>query len=312
METTQATTNVSPLRYRVSRKLNLFLAKRLSVPRVLAIRLSRVLNVALTPVQQIRRRARAREIAGGSQRLQIDKASGYALLSPEQLPEIDPAVRCAKRVYEQKSRANELERYDGGKSRKNVLVYAGQGTEMCAYREIMQLALCRPVVDAVTTYLGEVPVLNNVSIMVSVPNERVSGSQLYHLDFEDETQIKFFVYVEPVGEDNGPFTFVPADRSQTVIEALNYDRSRLQIDEVASVVGADGQCRMVGDPGSAFLVDTSRCLHYGSNKNKETRVAIMIQYTKHTVPEQPPIRWPAEALIRDFALDDTQAMLVTL
>jgi hypothetical protein len=310
MDATYATADASPLRYRVSRKLNLFLAKRLSVPRVLAIRLSRLVNVALTPVQQIIRRARARKIGSGPQRLQIDKTSGYALLSPEQLPEIDPAIRCAKRVYEQKSGASALERYDGGKSRKKILVYAGQGAEMCAYPEIMKLALCRPVVDAVTTYLGAVPVLNNVSIMVSIPNDRESGSQLYHLDFADETQIKFFVYVDSVGEENGPFTFVPADRSQTVIKALNYDRNRLQIDEVASVVGADGQCRMVGDSGSGFMVDTSRCLHFGSNKNKETRVAIMIQYTKHTVPEQPPIKWPAAALKRDLALDDIQTMLV--
>jgi hypothetical protein len=302
----------SPLRYRFSRGLNLFLAKKVQLSRVAAIRTCSILNTVLSPNSQMQRRAKAKMLAARERELEIDKSAGYCLVDQTQLPEIGPAIKAAKRIYKEQSAAGDLSRYDGGKSAKRHLVYAAQGREMCQHTDIMRLALSRQVIDAVSAYLGTVPVLNNVAIMVSVPNETEKGSQLYHLDFADENQVKFFVYVDPVEEDNGPFTFVPADISRALIRELGYDRGRLQIDDVTRAIGEDGQRKMTGKAGSGFLVDTSSCLHYGSNKNTKTRLALLIQFTKHTVPEQPPIKWPAQALAEELGLDDVQTMAVTL
>ena len=156
----------------------------------------------------------------------------------------------------------------------------------------MRLALARPLLEAVSTYLGSFPILNDVNVMVSLPNDSEVGSQLYHLDFADERQIKFFLNVDLVSEDNGPFTFVTASDTQRLIDKFNYDRGRLSIEEVTDAIGEDRQLKAVGPSGSGLLVDTSSCLHYGSNKNNTTRIVVLVQYTDYYVPEQPPTNWP--------------------
>ena len=116
------------------------------------------------------------------------------------------------------------------------------------------------------------PLIGNASILVSIPNESEVGSQLYHLDFADEKQLKLFVYADLVTPDNGPFTFTPIAATEKAIATYGYDRGRLSIDEVRQAVGADGEIQVTGPAGTALLCDTSRCLHYGSNRNKTVRI----------------------------------------
>ena len=306
----------SPLRYRISCGMNLFLAKRLKVPRIPAIRIARAFNIMATPFAQMRRKRLAQDIIrerhAGTRQIVIDQRNGYAFVAADALPEIGPAVAEAARVYAAAAGKHALELGNQGTSRKTFMQYAANGADTSQCRDIMKLALARPLIDAVTEYLGEVPVIGNASILVSVPNESQVGSQLYHLDFADEKQIKFFIYADAVTTDNGPFTFTPAPVTGELVKAYNYDRGRLSIEQVQKAVGADREIQVTGPAGTALLCDTSRCLHYGSNRNKTTRVVILIQYVSLAVPEQPPVVWPVEDLARDLNLDPIQKMALSL
>lgn len=306
----------APLRYRISRKLNLFLAKKLKVPRVSAIRIARTVNILAKPFTQIQRRRAAEEIirrrAGTSPAVTIDKKEGYAFTSPKEVPEIAGAIAEAAGIYRAAAEKQALERVEGGTSRKAFMMQAAEGAAMNRYTDIMRAAVSRPLLDAVTEYLGEVPILGNVTIMVSVPNNSQVGSQLYHLDFADEKQVKLFIYVDEVTQENGPFTFTPISVTNELIKAYGYDRGRLTIDEVEKAVGSDKEIQVTGPAGTALLCDTSRCLHYGSNRNKTTRIVLLIQYVAHAVPEQPPAVWPVEDIAKRIPLDDIQRMALTV
>lgn len=306
----------APLRYRISRKLNLFLAKKLKVPRVSAIRIARTVNIIAKPFTQIQRRRAAEEIIRQRARTQpavtIDKKEGYSFTSPKEVPEIADAIAEAAGIYRIAAEKQALERVEGGTSRKAFMMQAAEGAAMNRYTDIMRAAVARPLLDAVTEYLGEVPILGNVTIMVSVPNNSQVGSQLYHLDFADEKQIKLFIYVDEVTQDNGPFTFTPISVTNELIKAYGYDRGRLTIDEVEKAVGAEKEIKVTGPAGTALLCDTSRCLHYGSNRNKTTRVVLLIQYVAHAVPEQPPAVWPVDDIAKRIPLDSTQRMALTV
>src|SRR5262245_33063186 len=93
----------APLRYRVSRKLNLFLAKKLKMPRVSAIRIARTVNILARPFTQIQRRRAAEPIirarATSKPAVVIDKKEGYTFTSPEQVPEIGAAIAEAAGIY---------------------------------------------------------------------------------------------------------------------------------------------------------------------------------------------------------------------
>jgi ectoine hydroxylase-related dioxygenase (phytanoyl-CoA dioxygenase family) len=306
----------APLRYRFSRKVNLFLAKRLKVPRVPAIRIARTFNILARPFSQLQRRrvaeAIAKERAAAKPVVTIDKKEGYAFTSPAQIPELGPAIAQAASIYQEAIRKASLDRVEGGTSRKAFMMQAAEGAAMARHADIMRAAVARPIVDAVADYLGEVPVLGNVTIMVSVPNETQVGSQLYHLDFADEKQIKLFVYVDEVTKDNGPFTFTPVSVTNELVKKYAYDRGRLTIDQVEQAVGAGKEIQVTGPAGTALLCDTSRCLHYGSNRNKTTRIVLLIQYVAHAVPEQPPAVWPVDEIARQIKLDDVQRMVLTV
>jgi hypothetical protein len=300
-------------RYAASRNLNLFLAKRLGVPRVPAIRISRAVSIGMNPFPYMHRPELARRLgAPAGEAIAIEGPRGCAAIAPDRLPEIGPAVRQGMEVFRESERTGALQRYDHGASRKEFLVYATQKRATAQYLDIMRLALARPVLDAVSRYLGAVPILSDVSVMVSLPNLSEIGSQLYHLDFADDRQVKLFVCVDDVTDEHGPFTFLPANDSERVVEGLHYDRGRLTIEDVQAFVGPGKEIKLVGAPGQGMLVDTSRCLHYGSRQNSKTRVMLLIQYTDIYAPELSPAAWPVDTLSRALDLDEIQRLAISL
>jgi hypothetical protein len=300
-------------RHAASRGLNLFLAKRLGIPRVPAIRISRALSIGMNPFPYINRPGLAKHLgAAPSDAIVVNKFDAYTPISPDRLPEISAAVKQGMEVYRTRERSGELQRYDHGASRKEFLVYASQKSETAQHLDIMRLALARPILDAVTRYLGTVPILSDVSIMVSLPNLSEIGSQLYHLDFADDRQVKLFVCLDEVTDEHGPFTFLPAQQSQSVVDGLRYDRGRLTIEEVERFLGPGKAIALTGQPGQGMLVDTSRCLHYGSRQNSRTRVMLLVQYTDYYAPELMPADWPMERLVCALDLDEMQRLAISL
>jgi hypothetical protein len=113
------------------------------------------------------------------------------------------------------------------------------------------------------------------------------SSQLFHVDPEGLTQVKFFINVFDVGEGEGPFTFIPADETARIIYEVNLLRQQhgkqhagRYLDDEISAVGADGSIvRVTGPRGSGVAVDTSRCLHLGSRVSPGSfRLCLYIQY----------------------------------
>ena len=302
-----------PIRYSLARALNLFLVKRLGFSRESGLSAGRAVNIALAPFASAPRRRAARTIANqATTPFHIDPEEGFAFPDLAVLSEFAPAIEQARVATRVAMQANELQLYDNGMSRKQFLVYALPGGEVARCDAIMRLVLARPIIDAVSIYLGAVPLLNSVDLMVSLPNASDVGSQLYHLDFADDRQVKLFICLEPVTPDHGPFTFVPAGASRRIVEALDYDRGRLTIEQVTAEIGESAQIAVTGGVGRAVMVDTSRCLHYGSRHNRQPRLMLLAQYSDFHVPEQPPVRWPASEIAARLGLDPVQRMVLTV
>ena len=70
--------------------------------------------------------------------------------------------------------------------------------------------------------------------------------------------------------------------------------------------------KATGPAGKGLMLDTSRCLHYGSRGNTIERLVLMFQYTSFYAPKS---RWPdwANALAgRDIPLDRFQKLALGL
>ena len=145
------------------------------------------------------------------------------------------------------------------------------------------------IVQLLTRYLGELPILTDVLLTLSRPSDADLGySQLWHRDYDDTRTLKVFVYLTDVCDTlDGPFTFLPGTLSDRIGITL---RSHLPDSKVFARINSGDAKEMLGPALTVFVCQTSRCLHMGS------RIAAghsRLMYTATYVPA--PMTYPAYA-----------------
>ena len=125
------------------------------------------------------------------------------------------------------------------------------------------IALQPELVSVVAAAMGEVPRLDYVLLTLSLnTNKELSYSQLWHRDHDDTKVIKLFFYLTDVlSPEDGPFTFIPKQASDKLGFRL---KSHLSDDQIDRWISKTAVTAMYGSRLSAFMVETSRCLHMGS------------------------------------------------
>jgi hypothetical protein len=132
----------------------------------------------------------------------------------------------------------------------------------------------------VAEYLGCFPTLTYVDIWYS-PNEnatQLDGSQLFHLDHEDLTQLKCFIYIDEVGPSHGPLRLLNASDSARLVSRLDYRTTESEKRVPDEQLNGEPVFVATGPRGSTLLADTSRCFHAGSRGGGKPRLAIVYQY----------------------------------
>jgi hypothetical protein len=224
---------------------------------------------------------------------------GYSLLPPNHFTDMPAVLSTCRRLFERRiagsegaveatgiERAGQLKvRAEKREHLRNLL----DNDDLRQHPDLVDFALSGPVLGVAAKYLGTVPHLNRVDLLYSVArqgDEKVA-SQLFHVDPEGLTQVKFFINVFDVDEAQGPFTFIPADETARVIQEVGELRrrqgkqhaGRYLDDEIDAVHAAGAIVRVKGSQGSAVAVDTSRCLHLGSRVQPGAfRLCLYLQY----------------------------------
>lgn len=141
---------------------------------------------------------------------------------------------------------------------------------------LFSTAVDERVLTAMMQVMGMVPHLESVDILASKhTGTTLSASQLWHYDVNDERIVKLFVYLNDCGPRNGPFTFIPAGNSQRVARAVGH---YVHDEYIETFVPRDQWRAVEGAAGTAFLIDTGRCYHFGS-RSAETRYAYVATYS---------------------------------
>jgi hypothetical protein len=125
------------------------------------------------------------------------------------------------------------------------------------------VALQPELVSVVAASMGEVPRLDYVLLTLSRhSSKQLSYSQLWHRDFDDTKVIKLFFYLTDVASPNdGPFTFIPGPDSDKMGFRL---KSHLHDDQIFRWIPKSAVKAICAPRLTAFMVNTSRCLHMGS------------------------------------------------
>jgi hypothetical protein len=205
--------------------------------------------------------------------IEIARERGFARVEAGRLTLANEVVREANTLIDSIS-PDVLDK--GGRKAKPYLV-----NNLVDFNEIgldspyLRFALNDEVLDAVTAYLGVVPVLYDFDVWYTLPwDAPLKGSQKWHLDHDDLTQIKVWVYCDDIGSETGPMTVLDAQRSVKLASEIGYDMGevyRVPDEDVAAYRALGEIEQLTGDKGTVFFVDTSRCFHMGGRVDTDAK-----------------------------------------
>ncbi len=268
-----------PFRGRWIRKV---FVRGLGLPRRKVYDLLMGAKATLHPRQVRERRRIGQQLAAEEPGLAQWHERGYRMLEPAELPGLDGALSTCRSVFETLRAAGP----DAYVERKDFLLTPVIDQQFCAYPGLVRFIVAEPLLRMISAYLGSVPVLASARLWWS-PASAVStptASQRYHSDHEDTTQVKLVVYIEDVAEEHGPFTLLRPDVSDRIRDALGTRRGRIDDAQVARFEGGDQPVVLTGPAGTAALVDSSRCLHYGSRSSGGDRFVLLAQFLRYDSP----------------------------
>jgi hypothetical protein len=251
----------------------------------------------VTAPRESRERSRlAKQFSARVAHAEMSRDRGCLLLPPAHFADMPEVIATCRQLFQDKggrvgdSSTPTADSHLGGRRMKgDYLRNLLSNDDLRRYPRLVDFALSDAAMGMAASYLGTIPYLNRVDLLYSIArtgDDKVS-SQLFHVDPEGLTQVKFFINVFDVGEGEGPFTFIPADDTARIIRDVNVLRQRQgqphagrYLDEEIGAVGAtDAIVRVTGSQGSGVAVDTSRCLHMGSRvKPGSFRLCLYIQY----------------------------------
>jgi hypothetical protein len=128
------------------------------------------------------------------------------------------------------------------------------------------------------------------------------AAQLFHFDFDAPPRwLKLFVYVTPVGPENGPHVFVKGSHKSRVASAeelFSRGYERIPDDDIGRIYGNDAPIEITGPRGTVFLADT-RGFHKGKHPTRDHRLICQLVYcspvfNNHAGPPEHAVSFGAE------------------
>ncbi len=233
-------------------------------------------RIALHPAEALRRRRTAAALADARWSPLISRTKGFGVFAPDVFPGTAAAMDAARTVFKRWEETKSLRT-----SSKPFLVNVLDSDDLVAHPALLDFALSDGMIRAASAYFGEVPLLRAMAVFYSPKNDLRQASQKFHIDTDDLRQLKCFVNVEPTDAAAGPFSFLDAEVSQRVRTKLRHGwkGGRLEDEDVFSVATPAELRELLGPCGSGGLIDTSRCLHFGSRARGGSRLVVMFQFT---------------------------------
>ncbi len=222
------------------------------------------------------RRTLASELPEGP--LDLDPGSAWRLFEAGEIPELTQlAVDCAS-YFEAFRASGEAERCLARNPNKRFLLGVLSGNELFSQSNIIRGMLARPVLDAVSRYLGAVPRLEGAVLWWTPPNDSETSSQRWHIDELAPRQVKVLLNCSEVDESCGPLNFIPGDRSDQLRNDFGHQRGRLDKERLLAELDPAEIRQATGGPGSGVMLDSSRCLHFGSRGNQRDRLLLAFHF----------------------------------
>ena len=153
-------------------------------------------------------------------------------------------------------------------------------------------------INLVGCYFNDKPLLTELKLLVSPicanKEKPYEGSQLFHTDFDDDKNIKVFVFLDDIDSSSGPLQALNRELTSSLVDASRYRNSRTSVshsDDILPARLSHNIKTFLGPAGSTVLIDTDACFHRGSRSCSRERKILYATYNKRTSFRFPPINW---------------------
>tara|TARA_B100001564_G_C20635945_1_gene669729 strand:- start:981 stop:1772 length:792 start_codon:yes stop_codon:yes gene_type:complete len=207
----------------------------------------------------------------------LDINDGYFYSDASTIPFVEEAIKDCKDIIRTKVDV----------VKKNYLVNHLDYRDIGKYDGLLRFCTSPILTSTAAKYLGEFPVISGIEVWNSplseASNNSLVGSQKFHLDNIDTRQLKVFLNITDIGENNGPLSFISESISNKVIAKNEYGNKknveRLEDEVVYQIAKKSDLKQNIGSSGFITGIDTCRCLHYGSRNCSMGRQVLMVQFT---------------------------------
>jgi phytanoyl-CoA dioxygenase PhyH len=211
----------------------------------------------------------ARAVAAEPRRVQIPSNRGFTSRTPIDIAEARDVVEAANELMDSLGHDRLMNEYATDRKKPYLAHQLLHKTSLRLDSPYLRFALAEDVLQAVTAYLGVVPVLHHLDAWYSVSEGDAApvGSQRWHIDHDDTTLVKVWVHLADIGPENGPLTALPASESADLAAELDYDMGKgyRVADEAFRRYETGGSVTTFEGPaGTVDFIDTCRCFHMGS------------------------------------------------
>jgi hypothetical protein len=156
--------------------------------------------------------------------------------------------------------------------------------------------------DLAARYLEDEPLLTELKLLVSpVASSNTTppkGSQLWHSDFDDDKNLKIFIFLDDIDGNSGPLQAVNRSKSRDLMLLWNYRWGKEGVshnDLIVPSAESSSIKTFTGESGSVCLIDTVTCLHRGSRSPARERRILYATFNTRTSYRFPPLNWLALA-----------------
>ena len=161
------------------------------------------------------------------------------------------------------------------------------------YIQCLQPLICAPeihpfvfndlIIDTAGAYMDCQPAFGTCNLRKSfVNNMSEGGNQIYHVDPNSPRFLKFFVYLDDVDENGGPFCYVEGSHTKKFeIDRRNWNEQyNWSTDSIEQIYGKDKVKYLTAKKGDLLIADTNGW-HRGTKPLNKDRTMLTLDYVCH-------------------------------
>ncbi|BAZ50194.1 hypothetical protein NIES4103_28080 [Nostoc sp. NIES-4103] len=162
---------------------------------------------------------------------------------------------------------------------KNQFVIHATSQQLMEHPQIFLWGLEQRLLNIVEHYIGLPIAYHGAYFRRDIANSLEIGSRLWHIDPEDRKVLKIIVYLNNIGESEGPFQYIPQPLTAKVAQSLKYTYGYIRDSTMQKVISPTNYKSCIGNSGTVVFAATGNIFHRGKPPETSDRYTIFFDYT---------------------------------